>query len=62
MNVENIKGLLLECYSNDLCYSKVKNNWNENNKCYGMCAITSLIIDDYFGCDICKIYVGEISY
>lgn len=62
MNVENIKGLLLECYSKDLCYSKVKNNWNENNRCYGTHAITSLIINDYFGGDICKIYVGEISY
>lgn len=62
MNVENIKELLLECYSKDLCYSKVKNNWNENNKCYGMCAITSLIINDYFGGDICKIHVDGISH
>ena len=27
-----------------------------------MCAITSLIINDYFGGDICKIYVDGISH
>lgn len=62
MNIENIKKVLLECYSKDLCYPKVQDGWNENNKCFGMCAITSLIINDYFGGDICKIYVEEISH
>lgn len=62
MNIENLKENLLECYSKDLCYSKVKNEWNENNKCFGMCAITSLIINDYFGGDICKIHVDGISH
>lgn len=27
-----------------------------------MCAITSLIINDYFGGDICKIYVDGINH
>ena len=62
MNIENIKKALLECYSKDLCYPKVQNNWNDNNKCFGMCAITSLIINDYFGGDICKIHVDGISH
>ena len=62
MNIENIQKVLLDSYSKDLCYSKVKNDWNENNKCFGMCAITSLIINDYFGGDICKIHVDEISH
>lgn len=62
MNIENIKEILLECYSKDLCYPKVQNEWNDDNKCFGMCAITSLIINDYFGGDICKIYVNGISH
>lgn len=62
MNIENIQKVLLECYSKDLCYPKVQNNWNDNNKCFGMCAITSLIINDYFGGDICKIHVDGISH
>ncbi len=62
MSIENIKEVLLECYSKDLCYPKVQNEWNDDNKCFGMCAITSLIINDYFGGDICKIYVDGISH
>ena len=61
VNIENMQKILLECYSKYLCYPKVQNNCNENNKCFGMCAITSLIINDYFGGDICKIHVGGIS-
>ena len=62
MNIENIQNVLLECYSKDLCYPKVQNEWNNENKYFGMCAITSLIINDYFGGDICKIHVDEISH
>lgn len=62
MNIEKIKEALLECYSKDLCYLKVQNEWNENNKCFGMCAITALIINDYFSGDICKIHVDGISH
>ncbi len=43
-------------------YPKVQDEWNENNKCFGMCAITSLIVNDYFGGDICKIHVEGISH
>lgn len=62
MNIENIQKVLLKCYSKDLCYPKVQDGWSKNNKCFGMCAITSLIINDYFGGDICKIHVDEISH
>ncbi len=62
MNIENIQKVLLECYSKDLCYPKVQDDWSEFNKCFGMCAITSLIINDYFGGDICKIHVDGISH
>ena len=62
MNIENIQKVLLKCYSKDLCYSEVKDYWNDNNKCFGMCAITSLVINDYFGGLICKIHVDGISH
>lgn len=32
------------------------------NKCFGMCAITTLIVNDYFGGYICKIHVDGISH
>lgn len=62
MNLENIQNLLLDCYTKDLCYPKIQDNWHEKNKCYGMCAITALIINDYFGGSIGKIYVDGISH
>ena len=62
MSIEDIKNAMIECYSKDLCYPKVLDKWQGNNKCFGMCAITSLIINDYFGGDIYKIYVNNISH
>lgn len=62
MNIRNMQKLLLKCYSKDLCYPKVQDDWNENNKCFGMSSITSLIINDYFSGDICKVCVDEVSH
>ena len=62
MDIRELEQSLLECYSKDLCYPKVQDDWNENNKCFDMCAITSLIVNDYFGGLIGKIYVNGISH
>lgn len=56
MNIESIKEILLECYS------KFKIKWNDDNKYLEMCAIISLIINDYFGGNICKVNVDGISH
>ncbi len=61
MNINNIQILLASCYSKKLCYPKVKDDWTEK-KCLGMCAITALIVNDYFGGEICKIHVDGISH
>lgn len=62
MNINNIRTLLTDCYSKELCYPKLKDDWTEKNKCLGMCAITALIVNDYFGGEICKIHVDGISH
>lgn len=62
MELRQLQNLLLECYSRDLCYPKISENWNVNNKYYGMCAITALIVDDYFDTEFGKIYVDGISH
>lgn len=62
MELKELKEALFECYSKDLCYKKVQENWTLNNKCFGMCAITSLLVQDYFCGDICKIHVNGISH
>ena len=62
MNIEKIKDTLLECYSKDLCYPKMQCSWNNDNKHFGMSLITALIVNDYFGGNVCKIYVTGISH
>ena len=62
MELEILKHKLNKCYSRDICYPKIANDWNENNKSFGMCAITVLIVNDIFGAHICKIYVDDISH
>lgn len=62
MTMEELTEKLYSCYSKELCYPKVRERWDSNNRCFGMWAITSLIVNDYFGGDICKIYVDGISH
>lgn len=62
LTIEELKDLLYKCYSKDLCYHKVKEQWSESNKCLGMCAITALIVNDYFCGKICKIYFDNVSH
>ena len=53
---------LVQSYSKDLCYSKVGSLWKRENPYIGMCAITALTVQDYFGGDIAKIKVDGISH
>lgn len=62
MDIKILKKALLECYSKDLCYCKIQDKWNENNKYVGMCAIAALVVNDYFNGSICKIYIDGISH
>lgn len=55
MDLKYLQELLNKCYTRELCYPKVSQNWSENNKCYGMCAITALTLNDYFGGELGKI-------
>ena len=60
--LNELSNKLYLCYTKELCYPKAAPNWSNNNKYYGMCAITSLIVNDYFDGEICKIYVDGISH
>lgn len=62
MSIQELSKKLSLCYSKELCYPKVKDKWNDNNRYFGMCAITALVVNDYFGGKICKIYVDGISH
>lgn len=62
MTLKQLEKALLNSYEKELCYEKVQENWTEKNKTLGMCAITSLVVNDYFKGDIAKIKVDGISH
>lgn len=62
MTIKELEKALLNSYEKELCYETVRENWTEENKTLGMCAITSLIVNDYFKGEIAKIKVDGISH
>lgn len=62
MTLELLKEKLLKTYSKDTCYSKCREDWNIDNPTLGHCAIVSLLVNDYFGGDIYKTKVDNISH
>ena len=62
MKLDKLEKILNNLYSKETCYPTCRNQWNNDNKTLGHCAIVALIINDYFGGDICKIKVNDISH
>ena len=62
MDIKTIRQALLECYTKEFCVPNVSEDWTESNKCFEMSAITTLIVQDYFGGKIGKIHVNGVSH
>ena len=62
MELDRLKKILNNLYSKETCYPGCRGQWNNDNKTLGHCAIVALLISDYFGGNICKIKVNEISH
>ena len=62
MKLYELEKILINIYSKETCYPDCKEQWNIDNKTLGHCAIVALLINDYFGGDICKIKVNGISH
>ena len=62
MELDKLETILNSLYSKETCYPECRNQWNDDNKTLGHCAIVALIINDYFGGNICKIKVNNISH
>ena len=62
MELDKLETILNGLYSKETCYPECRNQWNDDNKTLGHCAIVALIINDYFGGYICKIKVNNISH
>lgn len=62
MDLSTLKEKIWACYTKELCYPKNRERWIPENSSYGMCAITALIVNDYFDGEIAKIYVDNDSH
>lgn len=52
MEIKELKEILLKAYDSQTAYPKC--NYSKDNPTLGQCAVTSLIVKDYFGGDIYK--------
>lgn len=62
MKLDKLEKILINIYSKETCYPDCKEQWNIDNKTLGHCAIVALLINDYFGGNICKIKINGISH
>ena len=62
MELDKLETIFNSLYSKETCYPECRNQWNDDNKTLGHCAIVALIINDYFGGYICKMKVNNISH
>lgn len=49
MDINYLNCLLMECWSYETCVPSLRNNWNKDIPSLGQCAITALIVNDFFG-------------
>lgn len=49
MELDQLKMLLTMSWNYETCSPGLKNEWSEDNHSLGQCAITALIVNDYFG-------------
>ncbi len=47
--INKLEKAFAAAWSGDSTFPDIKDQWSENNKAYGQCAITALIIYDLFG-------------
>jgi hypothetical protein len=54
ISIELIENALRKAWSKETCYLPDQEKWSSQNPAFGQCAVTALIIQDFFG--------GEILY
>ena len=64
MMINELKKVLEKSWTKDTCVLGLRNEWNENNKELGQCAITALIVNDFIGGKImrCMCETGSHYY
>ena len=62
MNIEQLKQFLFCKWNGETCSPGLKDSWNEENPSLGQCAITALIVNDFFGGKIMRCMASSGSH
>jgi hypothetical protein len=54
ISIKLMENVLKKAWSKETCYLPDQEKWNNQNPAFGQCAVTALIVQDFFG--------GEILY
>ena len=62
MKIEVLKKLLMNFWCEDTCSPVFREQWNRDNPSLGQCAITALIVNDFFGGKIMRCMTSSGSH
>ncbi len=61
-SLTEIANFLSLAWSKETCYPKNIRDWSAGNPSCGQCAVSALVVQDFLGGRLAKIYVGQISH
>ena len=62
MKISELKQLLIKSWNSDTCFPGLRDKWSEENPSLGQCAITALIVNDFFGGKIMRCTASSGSH
>ena len=62
MEIGELRQLLSSSWKKETCSSGLRSEWNEKNPSLGQCAITALIVNDFFGGKIMRCMASSGSH
>lgn len=62
MSLGQLTKLIQQAWSRETAHPDFADRWSEENRSAGQCAVTALVVNDYFGGELAKIYVDDDSH
>lgn len=62
MEIRQLKQILIQSWNLETCSPGLRDKWNEENPSIGQCAITALIVNDFFGGKIMRCMASSGSH
>ena len=62
MEIRELKHLLIQTWNLETCSPGLRDKWSEENPSLGQCAITALIVNDFFGGKIMRCMASSGSH